>query len=348
LDAALEPLRNADPLLSEPRRRLSEFLQLPIWMHRYELYSNWVCTQIVDALNDHGVRVHADRGAITFAFSGTHLATFDAFMPRLHMWTELRVPLEDPVGEGRTSAIQPDITLIADPITARRSPLAVECKQYKKASSKNFADAVSDYARGHPEARIVLVNYGPARAATILKRVADEVVDRAAVVGDLRPGESAQLGAFRREVRGALGLASWEVQPATAPGTDRIVLVWDAAPRDLDLHVTISGAREFHVYHGDLGAMDVEPFCALERDVTNGCGPEVIGVTRWLPARYHVVVDNYSHEGSLGVSGAVVTITCQGTEVEFRCPTDITSREWAVCSIDGASGNVIQPDPRLR
>jgi hypothetical protein len=348
LEAALAPLRNTDPRLLEPRRRLSEFLQLPIWKQRYELYSNWVCTQIIRAIDDQAARVHADRGEIRFAFSGTHLATFDAFMPRLHLWAELRVPLEDPVGEHRSSAIQPDVTLLADPITARRSPLAVECKQYKKASSKNFADAITDYAHGHAEARIILVNYGPARAATVLKHVARDVVPRAVVIGDVRPGESKPLSVFRSEVRGAVGLpAEFLSRPSVCvPG--QITLRWGTAPRDLDLHVSISrpGEEDHHIYHRNLGSLDAAPFCSLQRDVTDGQGPEVITVTRWLPRTYEVVVNNYSNEIPLGGSGAIITIDYEGTQVEFQCPEDITSQDWAVCSIDGASGemaNLISP-----
>jgi hypothetical protein len=342
LDRALAPLRNSDPTRSEPRRRLREFLQLPIWKHRYELYSNWVCTQIVGALEDQGVRIHADRGEIRFAFSGTHLATFEGFTPRLHLWTELRVPLDDPVGQHRTSAIQPDITLLADPITARRSPLAVECKQYKKASSRNFADAITDYARGHPEARIVLVNYGPASGATVLKLVAPAVVDRAVVIGDLRPGEDEQLSAFRCEVRRAVGIAQAPAAEMVVSAPCQITLRWGATPKDLDLHVNISGPwdEEDHIYYENLGSSDASPFCSLERDVTDGRGAEVVSITRWLPATYDVFVENYSDESPLGRSGARLTIDSGEARLEFRCPKYVTTRHWAVCSIDGATGKV--------
>jgi len=39
-------------------RDLQEFLNLPIWQRRHELYSAWISTQLVDALEGHSVRIH--------------------------------------------------------------------------------------------------------------------------------------------------------------------------------------------------------------------------------------------------------------------------------------------------
>jgi hypothetical protein len=279
-------------------------------------------------------RVHADRGTIRFAFSGTHLATFDGFAPRLHLWTELRSPLANPVGK-RTVAIQPDLTLLADPITARHSPLVVECKQYKRASTRNFADALSDYAHGHPDARIVLVNYGRAQAARVLDRVAPDIVLRTAVVGDFRPGTADQVEQFRREVRTAVGLARFDDGvPA------RITLRWSDRPRDLDLHVRIGD--EARVSYQNRGALDEYPYCALDEDITKGVGPEVISIARWLPATYFLVVHNFSNDGTLGESKARVTLE-RGSEVrEFQCPAEMADSEWLVCEIDGRTGAVTE------
>jgi hypothetical protein len=346
LDDALRPLRNLDPSLTAPSRRLAEFLQLPIWKHRYELYSNWVCAQVVAALDDAGPLIHAVDGAILFSFSGTHLATFDGFRPRLHVWTELRAPLDDPVGEGRTNAIQPDITLVADPITASRSPLAVECKQYKKASNKKFANALTDYAHGRTKAHVVLVNYGRARAENILPLVAADVQSRAHVIGDLRPGMSASVSAFQDEVRTAVGKRPFRQAVEQArPVLAQLVLRWGAQPSDLDLHVLISSPElgEVEVYYQNQGDLDEAPYCELEKDVTTGVGPEVVRISRWLPATYTVTVDNYSEDAPLAGSGATVELERNGTVEMFRCPDDLSESQWTVCSIDGSSGEISEP-----
>jgi hypothetical protein len=342
LESALAPLRNSDPRFTEARKRLYEFLQLPIWKHRYELYSNWVCTQLVSALNDRQPLIHAERGTIRFAFSGTHLATFDGFSPRLHIWTELRVPLSDPVGKGRTAAIQPDITLLEDPITARRAPLTVECKQYRKASNRKFAAALTDYARGHVDARIILVNYGTARAATVLQYVDPDVVTRTAVVGELRPGNAAQIERFRSEVRRAVGAPDLDESTIPLDTPARITLRWEALPSDLDLSVRleVSGEEQAVVSYQNLGSLDEPPFCALDTDVTEGQGPEVITIARWFPYTYKVLVHNYSNEAPLGGSGATVTLERDGELLEFPCPDELPGREWKVCSIDGVTGTL--------
>jgi hypothetical protein len=313
-----------------------------------ELYSNWVCTQVIAALEDRAPRVHADHGEFRFAFSGTHLASFDGFDPRLHLWTEFRASLDKPVGKGRKKAIQHDITLLADPITAGRSPLAVECKQYLKAGNKNFADAITDYAHGHLDARIVLVNYGPARSAAVLDRVDPEVLARAVVIGWLRPDRPEQVRAFREEVRSALGAGQ---PPAVGRVTElpvRHTLRWGALPSDLDLHVRIfpTDGQCVEVDYDNHGALDEHPFCELDTYITTGHGPEVTTTARWLSATYTVVVRRFSNDGPLAGSGATVTLEHPDGSLEFRCPDEIDGDEWTVCTIDGRTGSVVEGSPQ--
>lgn len=341
---ALQPLRNTDPTRTEPRRRLEEFLSLPIWKYRHELYSNWVCTRVVDALDDQEPFIHAARGTIQFLFSGTHLATFDRQRPRLHLWTEFRTPLEDPVGDGRSSAIQPDIALRADPLTAGLVPLVIECKQYKKSGSRKFADALTDYARGHPDATVILVNYGPANASAVHRYVAPDVQTRTAVVGELRPGALTALEEFRWRVRSALRLESPPVA-ASLPTSVRLRLTWGPTPRDLDLHLGIDAATQrWEVSYRDRGRLDEAPFAQLQNDDTKGNGDEVLLIHRWLHGRYTVEVNNYSGEVPLSKSNAVVSLGLHNGTYEFRCPVDVGTRTWTVCWVDGATGEVTWPD----
>lgn len=338
LDAALQRLRNDDPTRTAPQERLEELLSLPLWKHRYDLYSNCVTTQVVAALDDQGLLVHSAAGRIEFSFRGTHLATFDIPMPRLHLWTEYRSALEDPVGAGRTGAIQPDIALRRDPITADLTPLVVECKQYRKADSRAFADALTDYARGHQDAMVVLVNYAGGRQTTILGKVAQEVRDRTAFVPHLRPHSPDALAEFRRLVRGAVGLAVDVGDESRDVG--RIELSWGASPRDLDLRVRISGVAEWEIGWDSLGALDVEPYARLENDDRQGNGGEVVRITRWLPAIYVVEVVNYSNERPIGEGNAQVSVTLSEYTRRFECPPSLQDDRWEVCHIDGKTGRL--------
>lgn len=136
-----------------------ELLNLPIWSRRHELYQTWVLTQIDKALEDYKRTIHHVDGALILNFSGTHIAALETEKGRIHLWSELRSPLANPVGEGRKGHIQPDYTLTFEPITSpSQTIVAIECKQYRKANPKNFADALIDYARGRPNAKILLVN----------------------------------------------------------------------------------------------------------------------------------------------------------------------------------------------
>jgi hypothetical protein len=185
---------------------LQEFLQLPLWRYRHELYSIWISTQILNSLEGHSIRVHHVDGKLNFSFSGTHFATVDDVEPRLHIWTELRSPLEDPVGKCRTKAIQPDYSLVIDPITSPESSVVVvECKQYKRGSSKNFSDALSDYARGRPNAHVILVNYGTANQ-DILDRVHPAVRHRTSLISLMRPGSISSQNEFKGLVKDLLSL----------------------------------------------------------------------------------------------------------------------------------------------
>lgn len=178
--------------------RLIEFLSLPIWKKRYELYSAWISTQIMETLNNTDIRIHHDRGRLSFSFAGSHLATADSFDPKLHVWAERRSPLLNPRGKSRKKAIQPDYSLVTDPVTSPdASILEIECKQYRKPSIKNFSDALSDYARGNQNALVVLVNYGNVTDGNVLAKVENSVRHRTFVIGDMKPGSVTAIKKFK-------------------------------------------------------------------------------------------------------------------------------------------------------
>jgi len=349
LDSSLEPFRNGDDRHTEIVEQLSSLLDLPIWKHRYDLYSNWVCTQVVSALAAERPRVHADGGRIEFRFSGTHLATFDGFSPRLHLWTELRTPLTAPVGR-RKANVQPDMVLRLDPLTSDLVPLAVECKHYRKPANPSFAHALTDYARAHAQAQVVLVDHGAVDEETVKTKVGTDVVDRTHVVADLRPGNGVGLARFADEVRAATRElrrsrgAPVRPQPTTGAMIERsmatIRLRWSTPPRDLDLHVTVPGPDGGHeISFADLGHIDEHPFCTLDQDITDGSAPEVARVHRWLSGTYLVHVMVYSRDQPAQID-ASVEVEIDGQLLVMPWPAGHSNPSWQVCTIDGETRTV--------
>jgi len=143
LIGSLEEVMSSGPMVLEEaahlEKHLTEFLRLPLWQKRHELYSAWVSTQIIDAMEEADPRIHHSDGRLVFSFAGTHFATLERTDPRLHVWAELRSPLAAPIGKGRKAGIQPDYTITREPIHgAGSAAVVVECKQYGKASPGTF------------------------------------------------------------------------------------------------------------------------------------------------------------------------------------------------------------------
>jgi len=181
-----------------------ELLNLPIWNRRHELYQTWVLTQIDKALEDYQRTIHHVNGALILRFSGTHIGTIETERGRIHIWSELRSPLANPLGRGRKGHIQPDYSLTFEPITApSQTVVAIECKQYRKANPKNFADALIDYARGRPNAKVLLVNYSEI-PEKILDRVDDELKARTWTVGNFIPNNLKETEIFKQELLDSL------------------------------------------------------------------------------------------------------------------------------------------------
>jgi hypothetical protein len=225
--AKIEDIFGSLPRAEETREALqrasTELLKLPIWKRRHELYQAWVLTEIVGALDGYPLEVHHVGGSLVLRFSGTHVATASSTEGHILVWSELRSPLERPRGKGRKAHIQPDYSLAMAPITEPSSTrVAVECKQYRRQSTRSFADTVTDYARGRPAAHVVLVNYGPADD-DILQSVGDDVQDRVTFFGLFRPGNEVPRKDFRDLVRSMLPAPA--PQPAIALGGVEVIAI---------------------------------------------------------------------------------------------------------------------------
>lgn len=138
---------------------LTAFLDLPIWKKRNELYSAWLLTQFLAAMEGHSITYHTEDGKLTFGFHATKFATIESTTPPVAITGERRIAATDLSGHGRKQGIQPDYTVWT--VGSDRCVLAIECKHYKKGSYRNFHDALKDYAANLPEAQVFLGNYGP-------------------------------------------------------------------------------------------------------------------------------------------------------------------------------------------
>jgi hypothetical protein len=194
-----------------PRRRmrydidmsdLEDILSLPAWQRRYELYSAWVLTLLLKAMAGHQIELHHENGRLAFAFRETLMARVVSAVPPLEIYSERRVALANPVGHGRSAGAQPDYSLWT--LENPSCPLAVECKHYKRSSTRNFSDALNDYAAALTGARIILTNYGPV-SDTVLKAVAPDRRSRCTALGEVHPEEPKGREEFRKIVRKIVG-----------------------------------------------------------------------------------------------------------------------------------------------
>lgn len=131
--------RDAEVVVTE----IEELLSLPIWNRRHELYSIWVLTQIIDGLGGARKFQFMLEGEIFhIPFSAKLLAVLQSMQPDVNVWSEVRYPLANPIGKSRKGGMQPDYSLAVDVQEPPQEAFAlVECKQYLRASVKNFQAA---------------------------------------------------------------------------------------------------------------------------------------------------------------------------------------------------------------
>ncbi len=126
-----------------------------------------------------------------------------------------------------------------------------------------------------------------------------------------------------------------------------VALRWDVDGVDMDLHVLRAGGR-FRTPPGDCYYGNRTPAWAadgsigdprLERDDTDGLGPEFFDYLRPEPGRYLVVVDDWSHDPSI----ATLSIFVDGADrLTMTRPLDGDTRYWAVATIEvGADGSIV-------
>ena len=195
-----------------PRRRvpgkiafkdMERLLSLPVWKQRYETYGVWIATRIVDSLDDHKVVVNSDNGELKFGFGEARIADVETVNPKLSLFAERRVALANPLGKSRTEGAQPDFGIWTCGTHFPECLLVVEVKHYKKRSRRNFRDALVDYSKAHPRARVALVNYGP--VGEDFGDMPVMIRERCQMIGPLTPESYQALANFRELVRAVVG-----------------------------------------------------------------------------------------------------------------------------------------------
>ena len=212
-----------------PRRRLNaridvedlmRLLSLPAWRKRHELFAVWVATEIIAAAEDHEVEVNHEEGELRFAFKEARIADIVSARPVLSLFSERRTPLDSPIGKGRKENVQPDYGLWREGWAEGECVLVVEVKHYKRSEGRNFRDALTDYARAHPLAVVMLVNYGPVGMRGELPY---DVVRRCQTIGDLNPRNREARDRFHEVVRERVGeparTVGWLVARNGLPGS---------------------------------------------------------------------------------------------------------------------------------
>lgn len=137
-------------------------------------------------------------------------------------------------------------------------------------------------------------------------------------------------------------------------GQRRIVLSWNAHPRDLDTHVLVPDTLTptsfgYEVNFQSHGAGDVTteyPYANLDMDVTSGYGPETVTFGRLVTGTYHYIVYDYSSDTNYPMSdssGAQVQVfDSHGLVYTFHIPTGGgIAHYWHVLDIEGPSGRFI-------
>lgn len=336
LESVFSQVEVKEELRIELIERTLEFLDLPVWKKRHELYATWVSTVIAEAVGHERLRIHKTNDTLKFSFSGTHFATLDDGNEPMHIWSELRSPLATPISKKRKKAIQPDYTILRAPISSPESAiLVVECKQYKRSSKKNFLEALIDYANGRPNAKIILVNYGPVNNAMIQEAPLN-LQARLVAVGEMRPYSAIAFRQFQTEVREAL-LPATLPKSETAPDTERLKfeLSWTSPNTDLDLHLCFRNeSQDTLVSYMNPGSIDRFPWMQLQRDIHTAGLPEIIEIFKFETGEYLLSVHNYNTLNSISNCQATVRFKMNGVEYALQCPTDGIGQWWQVANFN--------------
>ncbi|OFT68998.1 hypothetical protein HMPREF3145_07795 [Corynebacterium sp. HMSC05C01] len=183
---------------------LRKLLSLPLWGQRHDVYAAWVFTLIVDAVGFENLRFWVVDGRLSFNFSGAQLATYKSVEGDIDIWAELRSPHPAPIGKNRKRAIQPDFSITRDPVSHPNTTIAaIECKQHKRGQRRSNLEALQDYSSGLPNAKIMLVGYGPLGNG-LVDEFEQPVSRRIGVFRDVTPMQPDACDGFKKDLEAVI------------------------------------------------------------------------------------------------------------------------------------------------
>jgi hypothetical protein len=134
----------------------------------------------------------------------------------------------------------------------------------------------------------------------------------------------------------------FSIPPASPVKRIKIVLDWTAEPPDLDIHVVKE--NQYHLSYRDM-VKTADGTAWLDRDDTNGYGPETVTITEVDDrATYHVYIHNYSNRTQanskrLASSYAAVRIYSDNKlAARYSVTPGATSTTWYAADI--VNGNI--------
>jgi hypothetical protein len=183
---------------------LEELLNLPIWKHRYALYSAWLLVIVERALADYPLTLEPVDGALSFHFRETRLGSFATADGEYELLAEARRPIIGiAAGEGRRFNIQPDYLIRRASAPSAPARVILEAKHYKRADSRGFRAALSDYAQSESNALVLLANYGPV-PSSVEHGLDPKIANRTRALGDVRPDHQQAVADLAHTIHSAL------------------------------------------------------------------------------------------------------------------------------------------------
>lgn len=312
--------------------RWDQFLQLPVWKKRYEVYSIWIFTQMIAKFPKDKLSFNIEKGVLSFPFSGVCIAKVAYGDDIFEFWTELRTKTSvTPVGSGRKEGIQPDYSIVygkAD--NPEDSIVVVECKQYKKSNTKNFSNVIIDYANNRTNAKVLLTDYGEINKEKVEGRLGAIKKERYGMFSLCRPRTKC-VDDFSMEV---YRLVQAKVCDGIFRNQDRILftLIWDGLQKeqDLDLYLVYRNTVEMQEIKVLSYAKAEIVEASYSGDVRECPGKEEIMVQEWNSGIYDIWVNNYTsnlHFGDCKCSLTVNNIST-GENLRIECQPIPNSKNW--------------------
>lgn len=333
----LEAFHVTNHYVEENMQAWKEFLRLPVWEKRHEVYSVWIFTKMIAAFPKEHITFHIQDETLVFPFSGACLATVTLRKETFAIWTELRTQaVVPPIGKSRKNAIQPDYSIVhGDENNIQNTDIVVECKQYKRASVKNFSEAIIDYGCNRPNAIVLLADYGEINQDRICAAVKGISRERYDVFSKCRP-QNENVEKFVNTIRKVL-MRDMEFFEIDSKLSMQFELTWDGEEKmqDYDLYMNLkkdSVLQEISYQKQNINGV------IYSGDIQISPGREWIRVDVWDKGIYDVWVNNYTADLDFFEGNPIVTVKSKhmekGMEIKPQKSGSKGQNWWHILTID--------------